>query len=92
MFLGGAVWLHTVWIETRSLRVNSGDGGRGKGAGSLLGRDGAKKIHPGSPGLMLVGREMLQRGGGEDWDLGLGFFCPYCRSSVRNQLFTPCLL
>lgn len=64
MFLGGAVWLHTVWIETRSLRVNSGDGGRGKGAGSLLGRDGAKKIHPGSPGLMLVGREMLQRGGG----------------------------
>lgn len=73
MFLGGAVWLHTVWIETRSLRVNSGDGGRGKGAGSLLGRDGAKKIHPSSLGLMLVGREMLQHGRGR-LGFGIGLF------------------
>lgn len=44
--LGGAVCLRAVWIEARLLSINSGDGGRRKGAGSSLTRDGAKKIRP----------------------------------------------
>jgi len=66
-FLGGAVWLRAVWRETRLPSVNSGDGGGGKGAASFLGRDGAKKIHP---GWMLVGRETARHGEGKVgiWD------------------------
>lgn len=52
---------------------NRSDAKRGMKAESLLKRDGVKKINPDGPGLMLVGREMLQRGGRTS-RFGIGFF------------------
>lgn len=71
---------------------NSSGARRGKKAESLLRRDGVKKINPGGPGLMLVGREMLQHGGRRS-GFGIGVFLHEPRrSSVRNQLLTSFLL
>lgn len=83
-----------VGMEMYLLRVvnNRSDAKRGMKAESLLRRDGVKKINPDGPGLMLVGREMLQRGRRTS-RFGIGVFLHEShRSSVRNQLLTPFLL
>lgn len=93
MFLGGAVWLRAVWIETRLLSVNSGAGGRGKKGGRIPPRKGwDEENSPRRSGLDAGGaRDAAAREGKVGiWDWA--FLRECCRSSGRNQLFTSFLL